>query len=137
MPRRLGRLFQAVGDAGFGQIVRGHLEPHPISHREPDEVFPHFAGKMSQHFMLIVQLHPEHSSGKNRGDGPLEFDWLFVCQMELRYAVSFTISYLPELSGSVFPGLNARALFDFGENVSLTFAPLIFNDVRRSGTEAL
>jgi hypothetical protein len=43
-------------------------------------VFAHFARKVGQDLVLIIQFHPEHGSGQHRRDGAFKFDWLFVGQ---------------------------------------------------------
>ncbi len=52
-------------DAAFGQIVGGHLHPDAITDGKADEMFPHFAGDMGEDFVIIIELHPEHSAGQD------------------------------------------------------------------------
>ncbi len=58
-------LREAVNDPGFIHIVRRHLQPHPIARRQPDKTFSHFPRDMSEHDMLVRQLHSKHRPGQH------------------------------------------------------------------------
>jgi len=47
-------------DPGFAQIVGGHFYIDLVPHTDPNEVFPHFSGNMSQHFMAVRQRNTKH-----------------------------------------------------------------------------
>src|SRR6185369_17485132 len=54
LPRRF-RSADAPDDAGFVQVVLGHLHFHAVTDGEPDEALAHLAGNGRQHLVLVVQ----------------------------------------------------------------------------------
>jgi hypothetical protein len=67
-----------VGDARLGQVVRGHFQSHTVADGEPDKMFAHLAGHMSQHFVLVIQRNAKHGAGQNGPDRSFKFNRLFV-----------------------------------------------------------
>ena len=76
-------LPQSIGDARFGQIVRGHFETDAVADGEPDEMPAHFAGNMGEDFVLVIQHDPKHRARQNRLNGPFQFNWLFTAHTVL------------------------------------------------------
>ena len=64
-------LFSAEGletrlpesDPRLAGVIRRNLHFHFVSRNNPDKIFPHFAGDVRKHDMVIRQLHPEHRPG--------------------------------------------------------------------------
>ncbi len=74
---------QAIRNPSFAQIVRRHLQPHTITHRQADEVLAHFTGEVSQDFVLVIQLYAEHGARQNRRNGSFQFDRLLAAHRPL------------------------------------------------------
>src|SRR5438093_13212550 len=53
------KLPLAIDDAALGQIVRRKLDVDFVARHDADEVFPHFAGHVSQNFGACIELHLE------------------------------------------------------------------------------
>jgi hypothetical protein len=71
----LRRTIQPVEDASFGQVVWGHFQLDPIAACQSNEMLSHFPGNMRKNLVLaLVQLDPEHGSGKDGDDGAFNFD---------------------------------------------------------------
>jgi len=71
------RLVQPVDDPRLVDVVRRHLQLHPVSIRQADEALAHFARDMGENGMLVLQRDAEHGSGKHFGDLTFGFDDLF------------------------------------------------------------
>jgi hypothetical protein len=54
------QLFKPESNAAFAKVIRCHFHIDPITGQNPDTVFAHFTAGMSQHFMIIVELHAKH-----------------------------------------------------------------------------
>jgi hypothetical protein len=80
-------LTQSIGDARFGQIVRGHLEADAVADGEADEMPPHFAGNVGEDFVLVVQHYAKHRARQNRLNGPFQFNWLFTAHTVLLWTI--------------------------------------------------
>ena len=61
--------LEAVNDACFVGIVRGHFDFHPIPNHQANEAFTHFAGDVSQYFVSVLEFHTEHGASQHGGDG--------------------------------------------------------------------
>ena len=48
-------LALAEGDAGAGQIIRGHFHGHPVAQQNADVVLAHLAGEICQHFVAVFE----------------------------------------------------------------------------------
>jgi len=46
-------LTEAVNNASFIDVIRGHLHLHAIANGQPDKAFPHFTGDMGEDLMLV------------------------------------------------------------------------------------
>ena len=55
--------------SSFCQIIGRHFQSHFVSWQNPDVVHPHLTRNMRQHFVAILQLHPEHGVGQCLLDG--------------------------------------------------------------------
>jgi hypothetical protein len=76
--KKTGESAQAIGNARFGQIVRGHFQSNPITDGEAHEMFAHSAGDMSEDLVLVIEFHPEHGPRQNGRDCALKFDCLLA-----------------------------------------------------------
>ncbi len=70
-------LTEAVDDASFIDVVRGHFHFDTVANGEANEAFAHLARDMSENLMLIGQSNPEHRSRENRQDGSFDFNGFF------------------------------------------------------------
>ena len=60
----------AKGNAGTGQIIRGHFHGHAITQQNANIVLTHFTGKVSQHHMTVIQLYSKLSAGQSFNNKP-------------------------------------------------------------------
>ena len=77
--RRGPGLFLAKGDAGFAEVVGGHLDFDLVAHADADEVFAHLAGNMGEDFMAVGKGHAKHGARQHLGHGSGQFDGFFFC----------------------------------------------------------
>ncbi|MDB6125635.1 MAG: hypothetical protein JWQ71_4628 [Pedosphaera sp.] len=70
-------------DARLAEIIRGHLDIHPVTNADADEVFAHFAGDIGQHFMAIRQRYFKHGARQYLGYGTGNLYWFFFSQAML------------------------------------------------------
>src|SRR5271156_3836002 len=49
-----------VDDAGAIEVVRRQLTADPIARQDADTEAPHLAGHVSEHDVVVVELHAEH-----------------------------------------------------------------------------
>lgn len=70
-------LLEAVNDPGLVQIVRRHLQLHPIAQSQPDESLPHFPRNMRQDAVFIRELYSKHGAGEDCDDSSFGFDGAF------------------------------------------------------------
>ncbi len=73
-------LLQAPNDAGFVQVVGGHLHLHTITDGEADPAFAHFPGDGGEDEVFVLQLDAEHGSRQDGVDDAFNFDWRFFHQ---------------------------------------------------------
>ena len=66
-----------VGNARPVQVVGRHLDVDLVADADADEIFAHFAGDVSEHFMAVGQSHAEHRAGQHLRDVSHQFNWLF------------------------------------------------------------
>lgn len=52
----------AEGDAGFVEVVGGHLDIDAVAHADADEVFAHLAGDVGEDFVFIGKGDTEHGA---------------------------------------------------------------------------
>lgn len=125
---RPAALAESVNDTSFVDIVRRHLELDPITGREADETFAHFARDMGENGMIVRKLDAEHGASQDGSDFPFEFDSFFgihiFCKAGARFerapARGIKSAYLPARTSSLRP-LFPRARFVHGESASLHF----------------
>ena len=75
--REKPRLVQPVNDPRLVDVVRRHLQLHPVAIRQADETLAHLARDMGEHGVLIFECHAEHGAGKHFGNPTFGFDNLF------------------------------------------------------------
>lgn len=90
-------LPQPVCYPRFRQVVLRHFQPHAVADGQPHKVFSHFAGKVRQDFVLIVQLHAKHRSRQNGRNCPLQFDMVFT------HPGKFLFEEIKKMGGTLFP----------------------------------
>ena len=71
------RSAQPIRDSRLAQVVRRHFHPHAIANRQPNKMFPHLAGNVSEHFMFVVEDRAKHRAREHGGNRPFHFDRLF------------------------------------------------------------
>src|SRR5664280_2778975 len=69
-------LLVTVGDPPPSQVVGGDLHLHLVPGKDADA--PHLSGAVGQHFVAILELHPEHGVGQRLNDHSLEHDGIFL-----------------------------------------------------------
>ena len=57
-------LLVAVDDPAAREVVGRKLHDHSIVRKDPDVVHPHLPADVREHFVPVVQLHPEHCIGQ-------------------------------------------------------------------------
>ena len=68
----------AEADAAAREVVRRHLDDHPIADAGADAEFAHLAGGVSQHLVLVIELHTEIAVRQHLCDGAVELEHLFL-----------------------------------------------------------
>ena len=87
-------------NAGFAQVVGGHLDIDSVAYADADKMFAHFAGNVSEDLVAIGQSYPKHCPGKDLRYRTCQFNWLF-----LRHLKSFVSGYFmtaPALEINIF-----------------------------------
>src|SRR3984957_5269543 len=56
----LQNLLVTIHEPAARQIIRRELHRYLVARQNPDEIFPHLAGNMRQHLMLVLELHAKH-----------------------------------------------------------------------------
>src|SRR5262249_46600675 len=79
MSRGFIELFEPVGDAALGEVVRSHFDEDLVPHKDADAVLAHLARGMRDDLVAILELHPERSVGEKLGDHAWKFEQLFFC----------------------------------------------------------
>src|SRR5216683_7052413 len=64
----------AITDAAARQIVWAHLDAYPIAEQDADAEFAHFAARISQQLMPVVELDFELGIGQRINDGTVHLD---------------------------------------------------------------
>ena len=67
----------AETDAAALQIVGRHFHDHAVAHAGADAEFAHLPRGVSEHLMLVVELHPEIAVRQNLGNCPIELQQFF------------------------------------------------------------
>jgi hypothetical protein len=76
------RLFDPIGYATPGKIVRREFHGNLVSRKDLDEILPHLAGNMGKNHVIIFQLDPEHGVRQRFYDGPFNFYGFFFAHYE-------------------------------------------------------
>src|SRR5260370_8976844 len=69
--------LEPVRDAPARQVVGRELHLHTVARQDPDEVHPHLAAHVREHFVAVLQLHPEHPVRQRLHHSPLDLDRIF------------------------------------------------------------
>ena len=57
----VGRLlFVPVHYSAAGQVIRGKLNHHPVTRKDPDEIHPDLPRNVRQNLVTVLQLYAEH-----------------------------------------------------------------------------
>jgi hypothetical protein len=67
-------LFEAIGDAPFGEIIGRHFHENLVSGKHADAVLAHFAGGMGDDLVSIFELYAEGCIGQQLADGTRKFE---------------------------------------------------------------
>jgi hypothetical protein len=70
----------AEGDAGFAEVVGGHLDVDAVANADTDEILAHFARNVGQHFVAVGQRDTKHGTRQHLGHRARHFDWFFFGQ---------------------------------------------------------
>jgi len=70
-------LPEPIDDPRLVQIVRRHLDLHPVTESESDETLAHFARDVGEHLMLVCEGDAKHRAREHSGDGSVGFDDFF------------------------------------------------------------
>ncbi len=70
----------AEGDPRLAQIVGRHGHVHTVTDADADEILPHLAGDVRQHFVAVGQCHAKHRAGQHLCHRPGQLDWFFFGQ---------------------------------------------------------
>lgn len=68
------------GDAGFAEVVGGHLDIDLVADADADEVLAHFAGDVGENLVAVGQRDTKHGARQDLGHRPRDFDWFFFGQ---------------------------------------------------------
>src|SRR5215212_2176155 len=102
-----------VDDPRAVEVIRRHLDPHPIPRQDPDAEPSHLARDMSEDDVAVVELHPEHGVRERLDDLAFELDFLFFGQLDDPY-----VRRLGALTGLTQLVLDLRALCERAETVT-------------------
>src|SRR5690606_8408909 len=89
-PRAAPAGHKAIGDARLGEIVRRQLTEHLVAHEHADTVLAHAPGGVTQDFMTILELDPEHRVRQ-------QFHHLAAHFEEFFFGHAVSVSLCPEL----------------------------------------
>lgn len=64
----------------LGEIVGSHFEMHSVTHDRANTKFSHFAGRIGDNLVLVVEPDGEASIGKNFLDETFDRQQFFFCQ---------------------------------------------------------
>jgi heme-degrading monooxygenase HmoA len=70
----------AVDDSRAVEVVWRQLAAHTVAGKDADAKAAHLAGDVTEHDVLVVELHAEHRVREGFDDFALEFDFLFLGQ---------------------------------------------------------
>src|SRR3954454_12684132 len=102
-----------VDDPRAVEVIRRHLDPHPIPRQDPDAEPSHLARDMSEDDVAVVELHPEHGVRERLDDLAFELDLLFLGQLDDPY-----VRRLGALAGLSQLVLDLRALRERAETIA-------------------
>src|SRR5215218_1060636 len=71
-----------VDDPRSVEVVRRHLDAHPIPRQDPDAEPSHLARYVSEDDVAVVELHPEHGVREGLDHLAFELDLLFLGQLD-------------------------------------------------------
>ena len=70
-------LTEPVNDAGFVDIVGGHLQFNAVANGQANKTFAHFSGNMREHVMFVRERNAKHGAGKDGGNYSFNLDRFF------------------------------------------------------------
>src|SRR6201999_2336450 len=73
-----GHLAVPVDDARAVEVVGRQLAAHAVARKDPDAKAPHLAGDVTEHDVVVVELHAEHRVGQGLDHLALELDLVFL-----------------------------------------------------------
>src|SRR3954470_3795846 len=76
-------LFEAVGDAPFGQVVGRQFDQHLVADQHADAILAHLAGGMPQDLMFVFQADAEHRVGEQLDHLAAHLEKFFLGQRHL------------------------------------------------------
>ena len=81
------RLFVAVGDSAFRQIVRGEFHGDAISRKNADTIAAQLAGEVRKYGAVYVKLNAEQAAGKLFNYGSSDFYAIFFTHSPLLFGI--------------------------------------------------
>src|SRR3954454_16683670 len=102
-----------VDDPRAVEVIRRHLDPHPIPRQDPDAEASHLARDVPEDDVAVVELHSEHGVRERLDDLAFELDLLFLGQLDDPY-----VCRLGALTGLTQLVLDLRALCERAETVT-------------------
>src|SRR3954447_25267900 len=102
-----------VDDPRAVEVIRRHLDPHPIPRQDPDAEASHLARDVPEDDVAVVELYPEHGVRERLDDLAFELDLLFLWQLDDPY-----VRRLGALTGLAQLVLDLRALRERAETVT-------------------
>jgi hypothetical protein len=73
-----GRSAVSVDDPRAVEIVRGELTAHAVARQDANAEAPHLASHMSEHDVVVVELHAEHRVRQRLDHLALEFNLVLL-----------------------------------------------------------
>ena len=70
----------SIDDAGAVEVVGRDLDADPVAGEDADPEPSHLPGHVAEHFVAVVELHPEHGVRERLDHLALELDLLFLRQ---------------------------------------------------------
>lgn len=70
-------LLEAEGDAALAEVIRGHFNIDPVPSQHTDAVFTHFAARMGEDGVFVIERDAEHGVGQKFGYRTSKLDQVF------------------------------------------------------------
>src|SRR5580692_7680340 len=78
LARTSSGLAEAIGDAPFGEVIRGHFDHDLVAGEHADAILAHLSRGMGDNFVAVLQEHPEGGVGQQLADRAFKFQQFFL-----------------------------------------------------------